>query len=93
METVKLVTGHGTANTVLKFYYNPQREHLRSVLGEKLPDVLTGLKSAKPISRTGRAKRLTAPGEAHVTSLVAQLERLSATERMQLAAMLAEDDQ
>jgi hypothetical protein len=51
------------------------------------------LKSAKPISRTGRAKRLTAPGEAHVTSLVAQLERLSATERMQLAAMLAEDDQ
>jgi hypothetical protein len=42
VETVKLVTGHGTTNTAIKFYYNPQREHLRAVLGDKLPEVLTG---------------------------------------------------
>ena len=47
IETVKLITGHGTANTVLKYYYNPQRDHLRAVLGDKLPDVLTGGKASK----------------------------------------------
>ena len=93
VETVKLVTGHGTANTVLKFYYNPQREHLRSVLGEKLPEVLTGVKIAKTSARASRTKRLTAPGEEHVSTLASQLKQLSATERKQLAAMLAEDNQ
>jgi hypothetical protein len=38
------VTGHGTVKTILKHYYNPQREHLRAVLGDKLPEVLTGNK-------------------------------------------------
>ena len=42
IETVKLITGHSVVSTLQKYYFNPTAEHLRSVLGEKLPDVLTG---------------------------------------------------
>ena len=42
MEVARLVTGHRTVEVVLKHYFKPGREHLRSVLGDKLPDVLTG---------------------------------------------------
>ena len=42
MEVARLVTGHKTVEVVLKHYFKPGREHLRSVLGDKLPDVLTG---------------------------------------------------
>jgi hypothetical protein len=86
VETVKLVTGHGTANTVLKFYYNPQRDHLRTVLGDKLPDVLTG-------GKTTKGKKTAALPEAHpdpVATLAVQLKALTKTQRAQLAAMLAE---
>ena len=42
IETVKLITGHSVVSTLQKFYFNPTAEHLRAVLGDKLPDVLTG---------------------------------------------------
>ncbi len=42
MEVARLVTGHKTVEVVLKHYFKPGREHLRAVLGDKLPDVLTG---------------------------------------------------
>ncbi len=78
VETVKLVTGHGTANTVLKFYYNPQREHLRAVLGDKLPDVLTGRKGEK-----------TALTEADpVATMAAQLQSMNKADRARLAKLL-----
>jgi integrase len=42
LETVKLITGHSVVATLQKYYFNPTVEHLRAVLGDKLPDVLTG---------------------------------------------------
>jgi integrase len=77
VETVKLVTGHATANTVLKFYHNPNRAHLRAVLGDKLPDVLTG----------GAAPRQIGAG---VAGLARQLQALSKTDRAALAKLLKE---
>jgi hypothetical protein len=89
VETVKLVTGHGTANTVLKYYYNPQREHLRAVLGDKLPDVLTGGKPSPKTKSRNPPPSLPASGTDRVTSVAAQLKQLSESERSQLAALLA----
>jgi hypothetical protein len=43
IETVKKITGHTMVETITKYYNNPQREHLREVLGDKLPEVLTGI--------------------------------------------------
>lgn len=88
VETVKLVTGHGTANTVLKFYYNPQREHLRTVLGDKLPDVLTGGKPAKQKNGTGSAA-LPESNADRVMEIAAQLQTLSPADRKRLAIVLA----
>ena len=83
VETVKLVTGHGTANTVLKYYYNPQREHLRAVLGKMLPGVLTGnghKTAALPPPAEDAPDRLAALAE--------QLKGLDAREKKQLFKML-----
>lgn len=85
VETVKLVTGHGTANTVLKFYYNPQREHLRAVLGDKLPDVLTGGK----MNSKGRQDTTLALNEADpVATIAAQLKNMTKADRARLADMM-----
>ncbi len=84
IETVKLVTGHGTTNTILKYYYNPQRGHLRTVLGDRMPDVLTGGKATK-----GKRKHPVAlPAADPMASVVAQLQAMTAEQRAQLAAML-----
>lgn len=80
VETVKLVTGHATANTVLKFYHNPQRGHLRAVLGDKLPDVLTG--------NDGTPQRQIGAGGT-VADLAEQLKALSAADRARLADLLS----
>jgi integrase len=80
VETVKLVTGHATANTVLKFYHNPNREHLRAVLGDKLPGVLTG---------NGETPRQIGAG---VAGLAAQLKTLSPADRARLAELLKEGE-
>jgi hypothetical protein len=54
-------------------------EHRRAVLGDKLPDVLTG--------RNGAAKQIGA-GAGNVAGLAEQLKGLSKTERRQLAKLL-----
>ena len=85
VETVKLVTGHGTANTVLKFYYNPQREHLRAVLGDKLPDVLTG---GKKTANSRQDAKLALEEADPVASIAAQLKNMTKADRARLAALL-----
>ena len=77
MEVARLVTGHKTVEVVLRHYFKPQREHLRAVLGDKLPDVLTG--------RGGAVKQITA---GTVADLAAQLKGLSPADRRQLAKLL-----
>lgn len=42
LEVVQKVTGHHTAQIVLKHYFQPAREDLRRVLAEKLPPLLGG---------------------------------------------------
>jgi hypothetical protein len=42
LEVVQKVTGHLTAQIVLKHYFQPAREDLRRVLTEKLPPLLGG---------------------------------------------------
>ena len=71
MEVVRLVTGHKTVEVVLKHYFKPGREHLRAVLGDKLPDVLTGGKE--------EPKRLAAGGTT-VQELAAKVADNTATE-------------
>ena len=41
VELCRLVTGAQTVNVVMKHYFKPQAEHLKAVLGDKLPEVLT----------------------------------------------------
>jgi integrase len=79
IETVKLVTGHGTVATITKYYYNPQREHLRTVLGDKLPEVLTGKSKQKP------AKKI--KGD-RIQEIAKAFGDLSDEEKFQLARML-----
>lgn len=77
MEVARLVTGHKTVEVVLRHYFKPGREHLRAVLGEKLPEVLTG---------NGRPKiAATSPD---VDGLAEQLKALSTADRARLAELL-----
>jgi integrase len=46
LELVRRITGHSTADIVLKHYFRPDREHFRTALTDAMPDILTG-KSAK----------------------------------------------
>jgi len=52
MELARLVTGHKTVEVVLRHYFKPNREHLRNVLSEKLPSVLTGTEHGKDETKT-----------------------------------------
>jgi len=81
MEVARLVTGHKTVEVVLRHYFKPGRDHLRAVLGDKLPEVLTG-------ARAKSAKQLTQGGAADVAGLAAQLKTLSAADRRKLAKLL-----
>lgn len=67
-----------TDDTFRKFYYNPQREHLRSVLGDKLPNVLTGRKPVELQEHKGD----------HMKDLVAQFKGLTKAERTRLMKMI-----
>ncbi len=78
MEVARLVTGHKTVEVVLKHYFKPGREHLRTVLGDKLPDVLTGGKpAALPEHKGDRVKEI-----------AAQFKGLTKADRARLAKML-----
>ncbi len=63
IETVGLITGHTLVETIRKFYNNPQREHLREVLGDKLPEVLTGNKPERIASLEATESKLDALAE------------------------------
>lgn len=52
MELTRLVTGHKTVEVVLRHYFKPNREHLRNVLSEKLPSVLTGAEHGEDEAKT-----------------------------------------
>ena len=78
MEVARLVTGHKTVEVVLKHYFKPGREHLRTVLGDKLPDVLTGGKPAALPEHEGD----------HVAEIAAQFKGLNKADRARLAKML-----
>ena len=42
LELVRRVTGHATADIVLKHYFRPDREQFRTALIDAMPDVITG---------------------------------------------------
>ena len=77
MEVCRLVTGHKTVEIVLRHYFKPGREHLRAVLGDKLPSVLTGNGSPTPPALSAGDK------------LGAFVAELTPAERKRLVAMLA----
>lgn len=81
MEFARLVTGHKTVEVVLKHYFKPGREHLRAVLGDKLPDVLTGGK---------KGPKQLAAGKMTVEQLAARVadKRATEEERKRLGALL-----
>jgi len=92
MEVARLVTGHKTVEVVLKHYFKPGREHLRAVLGDKLPEVLTGAKEEpKRLPVGGVAVEESAVGGDAVKELAAKVAAGSATdeERRRLCELLA----
>jgi integrase len=76
MEVARLVTGHKTVEVVLRHYFKPGAEHLRAVLGDKLPNVLTGNGSPTPPTLSAGDK------------LGAFVAELTPAERNRLVAML-----
>jgi len=76
IETVKLVTGHGTVATITKYYFNPQRAHLREALGDKLPEVLTG------------QKEKTEQKGSQMKQLAEQIKGMTKAERKELARLI-----
>ena len=77
IELCRLVTGHQTVTVVLKNYFRPQAAHLRAVLGDKLPDVLTGGAAPRQIGAGGT-----------VAGLARQLKDLSPADRARLAELM-----
>ncbi|MDD4442813.1 MAG: hypothetical protein PHX41_13055, partial [Kiritimatiellae bacterium] len=86
MEVARLVTGHKTVEVVLKHYFKPGREHLRAVLGDKLPDVLTGGERSSKVLECGSAE----VGEMSVEELAKRVADRTATaeERKRLMELL-----
>ncbi|NCB06016.1 MAG: hypothetical protein EOM69_10940 [Clostridia bacterium] len=82
IELCKLVTGHQTVDVVLRHYFQPQAAHLRAVLGDKLPGVLTG---------NGETPRQIGAGGT-VEGLAAQLQSLSPADRAALQKLLKEGE-
>jgi integrase len=50
MEVVKKVTGHRTADIVMKHYFQPGREEFRRTLATKLPPLLGGRSQPEPLT-------------------------------------------
>jgi hypothetical protein len=92
LELVQRVTGHRTVEVVLKHYFKPGREHLRTVLGDKLPDVLTGGKFEVGGRKTVAGNRQLAVGNGEtVKELAAKVAEGTATdeERKRLCELLS----
>ncbi len=76
IELARLVTGHKTVEVVLKHYFKPGAELLRTVLGDKLPSVLIGGTPAAPAAPDPLA------------GLAAAVQSLSQADRARLAKLL-----
>ena len=74
-ETVAKCTGHTLAQTVRDHYYNPTREHTKAAM-QKISKALGGRKSSVPAVAS------------NVSSLAAQLKRLSPADRAELKRLL-----
>jgi hypothetical protein len=81
VEVCRLVTGHRTVDVVMRHYFKPGAEALRTILGDKLPNVLTG-NGHKPAA-------LPPPKEEAPDRLAGIVAGLSENDRERLAAMLA----
>lgn len=62
MEVVRKVTGHRTAEIVMKHYFQPGREDFRRTLAGKLPGLLGGGSAEQPPELTEVRERLVAMG-------------------------------
>jgi integrase len=80
VEVVKAVTGHTTTETVLRHYFHPQRAKIKQLLGDLLPEVLTG--KPEPLA-------LPAPKGDRLTEIAAMMKELS-KEQAQLQKLLNE---
>lgn len=49
MKLVQLISGHSTADIVVKNYFKPQRAELRKALEKCMPDLLTAGKVSTPL--------------------------------------------
>jgi len=56
LDIVRKITGHKTADVVMKHYFRPQREELRAAMQKTMPGLLTS--AAKPASPAARAAEL-----------------------------------
>ena len=59
LEIVRKVTGHRTAEIVMKHYFQPGREDFRRTLADKLPALLGGGPEAKPLDNDELRAQLT----------------------------------
>ena len=50
VEIVRRVTGHATADIVLRFYFRPDREQFKAALISAMPEVLTGRAAPRQIT-------------------------------------------
>jgi|GEM_PF-834034 len=60
LEIVKKVTGHRTAEIVMKHYFQPRREDFRRTLAGKLPALIGGPREPEPITAAELRAQLTA---------------------------------
>ena len=65
LELVRRITGHSTADIVLKHYFRPDREQFRAALTDAMPDILTGKTTElKPADEFGALAKKVAAGSA-----------------------------
>jgi len=79
IETIKKITGNSDLETIRKHYFKPRREHLKAVLGDTLPSIITG----------NGNKSLPAPeAKPDISGLAAQLANLTKSERAKLNELM-----
>lgn len=77
VEVVRRVTGHATADVVLKFYFRPDREQFKAALLDAMPEVLTGRTDPKRLT-TPPLQALPSPSP--LAELAVRIEAGTATE-------------
>jgi integrase len=88
LEIVKKVTGHRTAEIVMKHYFQPGREDFRRTLAQKLPALLSGVTPPKSIEDDELTARLRAMNPGNWAALRDELlARLDPDKPIELAAV------